>query len=110
MACTIPAAGQPFVDKSRAQRLTVPYQEPQLASVSILLTAIAFSGDRASVQQLLQAFGGFASKISFMRAARRVRLGRIDVGDLDLDAVHPDRIAIHDAIGPATAVTQHELA
>ena len=61
------------------------------------------------IEQLSQTGGGMAAENCFVIAAGRMGLGGIDVGDANLHAVQPDCIAIDNAIGTVSQMTEPEI-
>src|SRR6185369_7992094 len=103
-----PAAGiparQPLADQLRADVRSVHPHVAQLAAVAVLVAVDARQCDRPRIEQLLEAPGCGKAQLPLARAAGRMRLGRVDVGDADPDPVHPEGVAIADAIPAAAGV------
>lgn len=53
----------------------------------------------------MQPIGGAVTEIGFRGAARRVRFGRVDIRNTDLDTVHPESVAVDNAILPTAGMT-----
>ena len=63
---------------------------------------------RAAVDERVEAPRGAVAERLLGGAARLVGLGGVDVGEADVDARDPQRVAVDHAIGPAAAVAQPE--
>ena len=111
LAIALPFLRQTFRDQRVAEAFAAPCQNAQLAAVLVLIASVGVGshGERALVEQLGQSRGGLRAELGFVSAVGLARFGRVDIGDADLVAIEPDRIAIDHAGRPDGAAAGAEL-
>lgn len=107
----LPFLRQPFRDQRVAEAFAAPCQHAQLAAVLVLVASIRIGGhgEGALIEQLGQPRGGLRAELGFVSAGGLARFGRVDIGDADLVAIEPDRVAIDHAGRPDGAAAGAEL-
>lgn len=104
-----PRTCQSFGDEQVAERATTAQDDSQLASVLVFIAiADCRQGELTLVEKHDKPITGFDAQIVFIVALRLRDLGRIDIGNPDLHALEPDRVAINDA-GPTNHVADREF-
>jgi len=97
-----------FADQGFPKRSPVSHDEPELAAIAILVARYGLKRNRPGIEQLLQPPCGPVPKLGLGNASGRMRFRRVDIGNADFDALHPDRIAIDHAVDPAPDVAEAE--
>ena len=83
---------------------SIDEHDPELAPVAVLVTLDRLQADRAAFEKLVEPHGRTVAEFLFLRTPVIVRLRSVDVGDPDLHALQPDRVAVDDAIVSAADV------
>ena len=107
-AAALPRPCQALRHQCHAKRTAVSRNDREPASIAIGPLVAQRHG--TCVEQHPQPLGCACTEIGLARAARRMGLGRIDVGDPHLLARDPDRVAVDHAIGAAAVVADRSVA
>lgn len=89
--------GQPFGLEDRAEALPAPHHNAQGAAIAVGLAALGDQREATGVEQVRQPARGGRAEPRLVRAGGMADLGCVDVGDADLGAAIPERVAIDDA-------------
>ncbi|KQV39914.1 hypothetical protein ASE37_22995 [Rhizobium sp. Root268] len=97
-SATGPGSREPLGNEDIAETAPISNQHAEFSTVPVfvpLRPRVNF--ERSAVDQLEQSFCGSGSKRKFRSAFRFIDFRRVDIGDADLLAVHPDCIAVNNA-------------
>jgi len=93
-------AREALPDQHCAERHSAPLDDAQLPAVAVDVALDRGQREGAGAEERVHLRRRRLPETGFAGAARRVSLRRVDVGDADLRARHPDRVAVDDAVGP----------
>jgi|GEM_PF-3037980 len=107
-AIALPAFGQPLGNEYLAQALAIAGDDPQIAAILVLIAVDGLQGKATLVEQGQQAHLGALAESFFGGAAGTGDFRGVDIGNADLAALVPDRVAVDDAGGAVGAKADAE--
>jgi hypothetical protein len=98
-----------FSDQHATHALAVHEHEAQQTTISIPIPVDQLDRNRSAIQKLLQPARRSVAKRLLVRTSRVMGLGCVDIGDPNLLAAEPNRVAIDHAVVAATREAKREV-
>lgn len=101
--------GKALGDQHLPERTPIAFDDAQLAAILVFVAIRRAQIEPSATQQLGKPPRRLATKNGLGLALRRTDFGRVDIGNADLDAIEPERVAIDDASDAFTACAETEI-